>query len=144
MAISQDIDGSDSSPTEKSVGVGLRILIVGSDCDSASFLAKLLIANGHNVRVARLENAANAGWIDGCDVVIQDQDLATLARSGATDRLETRANSKRPLVIVVTNDDAEKNASHLREVLSDLRLEKPFNPGFLLRLLTRFQTIINE
>jgi hypothetical protein len=76
--------------------------------------------------------------------MLRDLDETTFAGDSQIEGIGPRGHKKRPFVIVTATSDPERNNAKLFKASGDLHLVKPFNPGFLLRLVNRFQTLLRE
>jgi DNA-binding response OmpR family regulator len=100
---------------------------------------------GHEVRVAFDGPAA----LDAARDVQPDVVLLDIGLPGGMDgyevarRLQEQRADRRPLLVAVTGLGSEADRRHSSEVGIDLLLVKPADPDGLLRLLKRFQRILD-
>lgn len=124
---------------------GLHVLLVEDHADSAASMATLLRMNGHAVRVASDGPAA----LEEAQEVQPDVVLLDIGLPGDMDgyevarRLQEQKTEKRPLLVAVTGFSSEADRRYSAEVGIDLHLAKPADVDDLLRLLKRFQGIID-
>jgi CheY-like chemotaxis protein len=123
---------------------GLRVLVVEDHADGAASLAMLLRMSGHDVRVAADGPAAlKEAQVVRPDVVLLDIGLPGMDGYEVAKRLQEQKAEKKPLLVAVTGYASEADRQHSAAVGIDLYLVKPADPNQLLRLLQRFQRIIN-
>ena len=105
----------------------------------------LLRLYGHDVRVA----ADGPEALDEAEEYQPDVVLLDIGLPGGMDgyevakRLQEQQAEKKPLLIAVTGFGSEADRQHSSEVGIDLHLVKPADPQNLLRLLRRFQRILD-
>jgi CheY-like chemotaxis protein len=124
---------------------GLRVLLVEDHAESAASMALLLRRHGHGVRVV----ADGASALEQAHAVLPDVVLLDIGLPGPMDGYEVarclheQKAAKRPLLIAVTGlgSDADRRQSVAAGI--DLHLVKPADLDGLLRLLKRFQRILN-
>ncbi len=124
---------------------GLRVLLVEDHADSAATTAMLLRRSGHEVKVASDGPTAlgEAQRIQP-DVVLLDIGLpGDVDGYEVAKRLQEQKAAKKPLLVAVTGFDSEDDRRQSAEVGIDLHLVKPADMDALLRLLKRFQRIID-
>jgi two-component system OmpR family response regulator len=128
---------------ENSTGTEFKNL--EDNAETAASMATLLRMNGHEVSVVPEGRAAlDEAKAHSPDVVLLDIGLPSgmdgfeVARQMQEQRVE-----KRPLLIAVTGLSGEDDRRHSAEVGIDLHLVKPADTDDLLRLLARFQSIID-
>jgi DNA-binding response OmpR family regulator len=133
-------DGSAEIPT------GLRVLVVEDYADCAASMALLLRLSGHDVRVA----GDGASALDEAQQFQPDVVLLDIGLPGGMDgyevakRLQEHTAEKKPLLVAFTGFGSDADRRHSSEVGIDLHLVKPTDPDNLLRLLRRFQRIIDR
>jgi DNA-binding response OmpR family regulator len=125
---------------------GLHVLLVEDNADSAASMALLLGMNGHHVRVASDGQVAlDEAQADQPDVVLLDIDLpGSMDGYEVAKRLQERTMEKKPLLIALTEFSSEADRRHSAEVGIDLHLVKPTDMDHLLRLIKRFQSILDR
>ena len=121
---------------------GRRILLVEDDTPAAESMARLLRADGYEVRVATsgqeaLEAAAN----ELPHIVLLDLGLPDMEGHEVARRLRERKGPARPLVIAITGHGKDADRLQSYEVGIDLHLTKPVSIQELRQFLTRFQEI---
>jgi DNA-binding response OmpR family regulator len=119
-------------------GLGLLVLLVEDDPGTAGGMALLLQVDGHQVRVAGTGPAACRAARD------QEPDVVLLGAGGweVARQLQEQATEKKPFCIALTGHSPAANHSRFEDLGIDLVLVKPVNPGWLRRLLKRFQRVI--
>jgi CheY-like chemotaxis protein len=123
---------------------GLRILVVEDYADGATSMAMLLRLSGHDAWVAADGPAAlKAAQEVQPDVVLLDIGLPGMDGYEVAKRLQKQQAEKKPLLVAVTGFASEADRRHSAEVGIDLHLVKPADPDHLLRLLRRFQGILD-
>jgi CheY-like chemotaxis protein len=123
--------------------LGLHVLVVEDDADSAMSLARFLRRLGHEVEVAPDGQAAiEAAQAHRPDVVLLDLGLPGLDGWEVARRLQGHPARKRPLLVALTGHDREADRRRSDEAGIDLHLAKPVDPEQLRRLLQRFQSVI--
>jgi CheY-like chemotaxis protein len=120
-----------------SAPVGLSILIVEDDLDSAHSMAMLLRAAGHQVQVTHDgESAIKAGCESHPDVALIDIGLPDMDGRSVAEQLRHKVDGRRPLLIAITGYDRDEQKSLSAGI--DLHLTKPTDPQALLGMLRRF------
>jgi CheY-like chemotaxis protein len=125
---------------------GLRVLLVEDHADTAASMAILLRMSGHEVRVAADGRAA----LDTAQELEPDVVLLDLGLPGGMDgyevatRLQAQPMEKKPLLVALTGYGSEADRQHSTEVGIDLHLVKPADMEALLRILERFQGLIDR
>jgi CheY-like chemotaxis protein len=123
--------------------LGLRVLVVEDDPDSAVSLARFLQGIGHEVEVAPDSQAAvAAAQARRPDVVLLDLGLPGLDGWEVAWRLQGHPAQKRPLLVAITGHDREADRRRSDEAGIDLHLAKPADPEQLRQLLKRFRSVI--
>jgi CheY-like chemotaxis protein len=123
--------------------LGLRVLVVEDNADSAVSLARFLRRLGHEVEVASDGQAAvTAAQARQPDVVLLDIGLPGLDGWEVARRLQGHPAQKQPLLVAVTGYDREADRRRSDEAGIDLHLAKPVDPEQLRWLLTRFRSVI--
>jgi DNA-binding response OmpR family regulator len=109
-------------------------------------MARLLRLNGFDVRVAADGPAAlEEARADQPDVVLLDIGLpGGMNGYEVALRLQEQKAEKKPLLVAVTGFANEADRRHSAEAGIDLHLVKPTEPDSLLRLLRRFQRLIDR
>ena len=112
-----------------------RILVVDDNRDAADSLCMLLIARGHDVRVAYdgLE-AVGAAVTFLPDVVLLDIGLPKLSGNDAARRIR-EARGDGVLLVAVTGWGQEEDRKRAREAGFDHHLTKPVDPVAIARLV---------
>jgi CheY-like chemotaxis protein len=124
-------------------GVGLRILVVEDDADTAQSTALLLRLYGHRVRVApdgraalRLARRARP------DVVLLDLGLPGMDGWEVARRLGEQLFARPPFLVALSGYGGEEDRRRSEQAGIHLHLVKPVDPEFLRRLLRRFQEVV--
>jgi CheY-like chemotaxis protein len=124
-------------------GVGLRILVVEDDADTARSMASLLRLYGHRVRVAQDGPAAlRLARRTRPDVVLLDLGLRGMDGWGVARRLGKESFVKPPFLVALSGYGGEEDRRRSEEAGIHLHLVKPVDPVFLRRLLRRFQEVV--
>jgi len=119
-------------------GLGLLVLLVEDDPDAAESMALLLQVAGHQVRVVCNGPAA-------CQAVRDEEpDVVLVGISGweVAKQVQEQATEKQPFCIALTGHSTEAYRPRHEDFGIDLLLVKPLDPGWLRRLLKRFQRVI--
>jgi two-component system CheB/CheR fusion protein len=123
---------------------GLRILLVEDSTDTAALTEKWLRMEGHQVELARDGVSALAkAQEEPPDVVLVDIGLPGMNGYEVTERLKEQHTEKRPLVVAISGFQPEAVEKRSAETGIDLYCVKPIDPQELLKLLRRFQQIID-
>jgi two-component system, chemotaxis family, CheB/CheR fusion protein len=123
--------------------VGLQILIVEDDDDTAQSLTMLLSTQNHQVRWVRDGlSALDEADANVPDLILLDLGLPELSGYEVARRLKERQLTKDPLVVVTTGNGHEPDTGRLREMGIDLYLVKPIDPAALLSLIARFRRVL--
>jgi CheY-like chemotaxis protein len=124
-------------------GSGLRVLLAEGDAANAECTALLLELDGHRVQVARSGPAAlHLAQADSPDVVLLEIRLPGMDGWEVVRRLQDQPTEKRPLCIALTSCGTAADRRRSEEAGIDLHLVKPAAPGFLRKVLRRFQAIL--
>jgi CheY-like chemotaxis protein len=123
--------------------MGLRILVVEDQADTAATLTLLLGMEGHEVQVAP-DGPAAVGAIQTAspDVVLLDIGLPSMSGWEVARWVTEQPAEKRPLLVAVTGYGREEDRQRSEEAGIDLHLLKPVDPDQLLRLLRRFYRVV--
>lgn len=134
---------NEADPT-RTRDTGLRILLVEDSTDTAALTERLLRMDGHQVELAQdgLSALAKARAAPP-DVVLVDIGLPGMNGYEVTERLKQQQAEKCPLVVAISGFQPEAVAKHSAETSIDLYCVKPVDPQELLRLLRRFQQVID-
>jgi CheY-like chemotaxis protein len=120
--------------------IGLRILIVEDEPDTADTMAILLCLWGHRAQIA-LDgpSALHAALLRPPDVVLLDLGLPGMDGWQVAEQLSDQAGRERPFLIAITGYGQQADHRRSREAGIDLHLLKPVEPDFLQRVLERLQ-----
>ncbi len=126
----------------------MRLLIVEDEPSAANTLARLLRADGYEVRVALdAASALSAAEAEPMDVVLLDiglpgKDGYEVARQLREQGPEEGSGQKfRPVIIAITGHGADEERLRSYAVGMDLHLVKPVQPDELMRILERLQGV---
>ena len=123
--------------------VGLRILVVEDDADTADSMAILLRLYAHDVRVARDGAAALGAVVEASpDVVLLDIGLPKLDGWQLAKAIRHHSNGRRPFLIAMSGYGTPSDQARSQEAGIDLHLVKPVEPEALREVLRRFHTVI--
>jgi len=144
--IKRPLTGQQDRPKDSTAhpsGSGLRILLAEGDTGNAECMALLLQIWGHQVQIAQSGPAAlHMAQADLPDVVILEIRLPGMDGWEIARRLQSKPTGKRPFCIAVTSCITEVDRFRSKEAGIDLHLAKPLKPGYLRKILRRFQAII--
>jgi two-component system, OmpR family, response regulator len=136
---------TEEKSTLASETAGLRVLLIEDHAETAASMAMLLRLNRHEVTVTPDGLAAlDEARAHPPDVVLLDIGLPSgMDGFEVARQLHEQKVQKRPLLIAVTGFSGDADRRHSAEVGIDLHLVKPADIEDLLRLLTRFQRVID-
>jgi CheY-like chemotaxis protein len=123
---------------------GLRVLLAEGDAANAECFALLLQIDGHHVQVARTGPAAlHLAQADPPDVLLLEIRLPGMDGWEVVRRLQDKPTGKRPFCIALTSCTTQADRRRSEEAGIDLHLAKPVAPGYLRKVMRRFQAIIS-
>jgi two-component system CheB/CheR fusion protein len=123
------------APAERE-SVARRILIVDDSWDGADTLARLLRADGHDVRTAADgRSALEAAEAFQPEVVLLDIGLPGMSGFEVAEHLRRRPGTSSTVLIALTGYGQERDRDRARQAGFDRHLTKPVDHPALLRLL---------
>ena len=133
-----------SHPTDSPKAWKMRVLVVEDNEKTASAIAVILRAAGHEVEVATDGPAAvSAAETKFPDVVLLDIGLPGMDGWRVAEKLQALLGEKRPLLVAVSAYGREEDRLRSHQVGIDLHLTKPVDPDELHRMLARFHSVIS-
>jgi CheY-like chemotaxis protein len=122
--------------------VGMRILLVEDNVDTAQTLAAILRQQKHEVWIASDgPGALEIAQAQQPDIVLLDIGLPGMDGYQVAERLRKEGMKKRPLLITLTAHGQKQDRLHSYQVGVDLHLTKPISPDELLQFLEHYQKV---